>query len=66
MLLYTVQESLVMHYREGTLFTSTVLKNQNRDRIFTAEDGFNFAFGLIDVGAPDLMDVAGRNFDEFL
>ena len=43
-----------------------MLKNQNTDRIFTAEDGFNFAFGIIDVGAEDLVDVAGRQIHEFI
>ena len=55
-----------MHYHEGTLFTSTVLKNQSRDRVFTAEEGFNIAFAIIDSGTADFSDVAGRELHEYL
>ena len=55
-----------MHYREGTLFTSTVLKNHNRNRVFTDEEGFNFAFAVIDPGVEDLTDAAGRKLEEYL
>ena len=66
MLIYTVQESLVMHYRQGTLFTSALLKNENRDREFTDKDGFNIAFAVIDTGSATFEDVAGRDIHDYL
>lgn len=66
MLLYTVQESLVMHYRQGTLFTSSIMKNVNRDRVFTNKEGFNIAFAIVDLGSGTLEDVAGRDLHDYL
>ena len=55
-----------MHHRQGTLFTSTILKNYGRDRIFTEKEGFNIAFAIVDLGSEDLKDVAGRELHEYL
>ena len=55
-----------MHYREGTLFSTTVLKNANADRVFTAEDGFNIAIAVIETSSSDLIGAQGRNIEEYL
>ena len=48
MILYTCQEAIVMHHREGTLYTSTTINNADDRRVFTAEDGFNIAIAIYD------------------
>ena len=68
-LVFTVQNAIVLHQREGTLFTSTVLKNYNKEnnRVFTPDDGFRVAFGVVDLGSiPSMEDVKGRALHEYL
>ena len=56
-----------MKYRDGTLFTSTVMKNYNgyEDK-FTEDDGLQIAFAVIDFETDDYSDVAGRQLEEYL
>ena len=50
----------------STLFTSTVMIDEQVDKIFTREDGFMLAFAIIDDSTEDGSDSAGRSLDEYL
>ena len=53
-LVFTVQQVLVLHERNRTLFTTTELKDyQEVGHSFGAEDGFRVAFALIDLTDPE-------------
>ena len=61
------QQAISLHERDGTLFTSTNLKNFNYNtRFFTQEDGFQMAFGIIDYSSDDYHDAYGRELEEYL
>ena len=63
---YTLQIFIVLKSRQDTLFTTTIEKEAGSDRIFTAEDGLQFAIGIIDYDADDYEDGLGRNFNDYL
>ena len=65
-LIFTLQSIIILNGRKGTLFTTTLEKEANADRIFTAEDGLQFAIGIIDYGSDDFEDMEGRNFNNYL
>ena len=61
-LIFLLQSIVILEGRRDTLFTTTFEKNANADRIFTAEDGLQFAIGVIDYAADDYEG----NFDDYL
>lgn len=63
---FSLQSVIILEGRRDTLFTTTNEKDSNANRIFTADDGLQFAIGIIDYGTEDYTDVEGRNFDEYL
>ena len=65
-LCFTVQSIIILEGRRDTLFTTTTEKDANSNHIFTAEDGLQFAIGIVDYGSEDFDDVLGRKFDEYL
>ena len=65
-LVFTLQGIIVLEGRRDTLFTTTQELEANADRIFTAEDGLQFAIGIIDYAADDFEDGLGRNFNDYL
>ena len=65
-LVFTISSIQVLRQYDGTLFTSTVMKDENEDLVFTREDGFMMAFAIIDQRMPDGSDKAGRSLDEYL
>ena len=65
-LCFTLQSIYILNWRKGTVFTTTNEKDANTDRMFTAEDGLQFAIGIIDYNAYDYGDVLGRNFEDYM
>ena len=65
---FTVQSLIVLKDRKGTVFTTTIEKESNDGRIFTAEDGLQFAIGVVDydTDADDYGDVLGRDFEDYI
>ena len=45
---FSLQSLIILLGRRDTLFTTSNNKDSNADRIFTAEDGLQFAIGIID------------------
>ena len=66
-LVFTRIRYRILVEREGTLFTSTILKKENdKSRVFTQEDGFQIAFAVVDDSTKDYSDRAGRLLSEYL
>lgn len=63
---FLFKKLIVLHGRQGTLFTTTIEKDENIDRIFTAEDGLQFAIGIIDFDTDDFEDNLGRELEDYL
>ena len=63
---FTLQSIIILYGRKGTVFTTTNEKESNDGRIFTAEDGLQFAIGILDYASDDYDDVLGRKFDDYL
>ena len=63
---FLFKKLIVLHDRQGTLFTTTIEKDENIDRIFTAEDGLQFAIGIIDFDTDDFEDNLGRELEDYL
>ena len=63
---FTVQSLIVLNDRKGTVFTTTIEKESNDGRVFTEEDGLQFAIGVVDYGADDYGDVLGRKFEDYI
>ena len=63
---FTLQSIIILEGRRDTLFTTTTEKEANTDRIFTAEDGLQFAIGILDYGTVNKDDVLGREFYEYI
>ena len=61
-----MQSIIILEGRRDTLFTTTTEKDVNSNRIFTAEDGLQFAIGIIDYGGYNYEDVLGRKPEEYL
>ena len=62
-LLYTLQNIIILEGRRDTLFTTTIEKDANADHILTAEDGLQFAIGIVDFYSDD-EDALRQKLDE--
>ena len=64
---FALQKLIILYGRKGTVFTTTIEKEQNDGRVFTAEDGLQFAIGVLDYGnADDFSDVYERDFEDYV
>ena len=63
---FTVQSIIILQGRDNTLFETTVEKNQNLDRIFTADDGLQFALGVVDFYSVYDNDTLEQGLNEYL
>ena len=61
-----MQSIIVLNGRKGTVFTTTLEKEANFERVFTKDDGLQFAIGILDFNNPSLEDVYYRDFDSYL
>ena len=62
---YTKQNALTLHERDGTLFTSTMMKNYNYNtRHFKQDDGFQMAFAIVDEKGEDWKEI--NELEEYL
>ena len=65
-LIFTLQGIIILEGRNNTLFTTTYEKEANADRIFTAEDGLQFAIGIVDYEGDNYEDKEGRKLEDYL
>ena len=63
---FTAQNIIVLSYYQGTRFMTSIEKNGNKDRVFTQEDGLQFAIALMDFKGPNYQDRLGRNFTDYI
>ena len=62
----TPTQKLIWLLANNTLFTTTYEKEVNADRIFTAEDGLQFAIGIVDYEGDNYEDKEGRKLEDYL
>ena len=66
-LIFSTQLILTLLQRNGTIFTQSLILDYYDDMdSFGVEDGFRFAFAIIDANTEDYSDFQGREFADYI
>ena len=65
--IFTSQLIITLYGRKGTIFTQSVIQDYfDETDDFSEDDGFMFAFAILDGSTLDFSDHLGRDFSEYI